>query len=60
MMLADKKDLNINGAQYSAKKANNAPHPSDVTIEGVTYTISMTNFSIMNDNYLSCICILTL
>ena len=40
-MMADKKELNINVAHYSAKKADTAPHPSDVIIEGITYTINM-------------------
>ena len=32
--MADKKELDINGARYSAKKANAMPQPSDVTING--------------------------
>ena len=44
-MKADKKELNINEAQYSAKKAKTAPHPSDVIIEGITYTMNMTKSS---------------
>ena len=49
-MMADKKELNINWAQqYFSKKANAAPNPSDVTIKGISYTISMMNISTMND-----------
>ena len=47
-MIADRKALNINGAQYSAKKANAALHPSDVIIKGITYTINMADFSPAN------------
>ena len=48
-MMADKKELDINGAQHSVKKANAALHPSDMTIKGVTYTISMMSLSPMTD-----------
>ena len=47
-MMANNKELNINGTWYSAKKANAAPHPSDVIIKGVTYIINMAKFSPAN------------
>ena len=43
--MADKKELNINGAQYSAKEANAPLHPCDIIIECITYTINMAESS---------------
>ena len=40
-MHADKAELNLNGSKYAAKKANTAPHPADVTIKGITCSVSM-------------------
>ena len=45
-MMADKNEIDINGNTYSAKKANATSHTSDVTIDGVTYSISMARYSI--------------
>jgi len=39
--MADKTDIDINGAKYSIKKADSTAQHSDVKIEGVTYSISM-------------------
>ena len=41
-LMADKKELDINGTRYSAKKANATPQPSDITIDGITYCVNMT------------------
>ena len=41
-----KKEIDINGAKYSVRKANTTPHASDITINGVTYSINMAKFSI--------------
>ena len=35
-MMADKKEIDINGAKYSIKKANATSHASNITINGVT------------------------
>ena len=45
-MMADKKEIDINGTKYSAKTANATSHASDVTIDGVTYSTSMAKFSV--------------
>ena len=45
-MMADKKEININGTKYSVKKANATSHASEFTIDGVMYFINMARFSI--------------
>jgi len=40
-MMATKANININGVNYSIKKATTASQPMDVTIDGVTYSVSM-------------------
>ena len=49
MTMADKKEIDINGAKYSVKKANATPHASDITINGVTYSINMARFSVQTN-----------
>ena len=45
-MMADKAEIDIDGNKYSVKKADAAPHPVDVVIDGVRYAINMTRISI--------------
>ena len=47
-IMADKKEIDINGMKYSValKKVDTTPQASDVTINGVTYSINMMNLSI--------------
>lgn len=39
-MMADNKELDINGTKYSARKANTAPQPSNITMDGITYCVN--------------------
>ena len=52
-MMADKKEIGINGTKYSAKKANATSHASNVTIDSVMYSISMARFSVPRCSYIS-------
>ena len=53
-MMADKKEIDINGTKYSVKKASCATfHASNVTIDGVTYSINMARFSIPTSSDIS-------
>ena len=38
-MLAHKTEINIGGIPYTAKKAGTAPHPADVVIDGVAFSV---------------------
>ena len=40
-MLANNKDIHVNGVKYNVKKANSAPLPSDIVIEDITSEVSM-------------------
>jgi len=40
-MMAAKADIDINGIQYTVKKADTQGQPSDVSIDRVTYLVSM-------------------
>ena len=46
-MMADKAEIDINRHKYSVKKADAAPHPVDVAIDGIRYAINMTRVSIL-------------
>jgi len=39
-MITNKAEIDINGAMYSIKKASSAPEHSNVTIDGITYSVS--------------------
>jgi len=40
-MMAAKADIDINSVNYSIKKATTESQPTDITIEGITYSVSM-------------------
>jgi len=40
-MMAAKADIDVNGIKYSIKKASTLGQPTDVSIDGVTYSVSM-------------------
>ena len=46
-MMVDKAEIDIDGYKYSVKKADTAPHPADVVIDGIRYAINMTRISIL-------------
>ena len=50
-MMADKKEIDINATKYSVKKANATSHGSNVTIDGVTYSINMAKLTIPMATY---------
>ena len=40
-MLANNKDIHVNGVKYNVKKANSASLPTDIVTEDITYEVSM-------------------
>jgi len=40
-MMAAKADINVNGIKYSIKKASTVGQPTDVSIDGMTYSVNM-------------------
>ena len=40
-MLANNKDIHVNGVKYDVKKANSAVLPTDIVIKDITYEVSM-------------------
>jgi len=40
-MMAAKAKIDVNGVKYTVKQASTAAHPTDVSIDGVTYSVSM-------------------
>jgi len=40
-MMAAKADIDVNGVKYSIKKAWTVGQPTDVSIDGITYSVSM-------------------
>jgi len=39
-MMAAKADIDVNGIKYSIKKASTVGQPTDVSIDGITYSVS--------------------
>jgi len=40
-MMAAKADINVNGVKYTIKQASTVGQPTDVSIDGITYSVSM-------------------
>jgi len=40
-MMAAKADIDVNGVKYSIKKASTVGQPTDVSVDSITYSVSM-------------------